>query len=211
MQDKLDQEAGLSRPVMAHENPLEDLLTDALLHRKTPIRKKESDPSLRHALDAASKKMRDLYQLPENWERKRGIAIIDKSTGTLVGNFSEYIHRTVPNTRWLKREHQPIAIDGTEIHEGYLGKEMDFRVRGLSWEREISAELHILLDELMFEAPHVKVSIKTRLGVVTRLDLVEQTQLASPSGNLLILPKDTNIWEACGVDTKAAVRRQVMA
>lgn len=194
---------------LAFTDPLEDLFTEALLARKIRV-KRSNDPADKHALDAAAKKMRELYTLPENWERTRGVALIDKPTQTLIGNFSEYKHKSVPNTRKLLREHNPIAINATEEVEGYLGAAFEQKLHGNGWEQEHLAVCHVLLDELMVEAPKVELNIKTRLGALVRAELVQATQFASVSGQtILLLPAGTNILEAASVDTKAAMRRAV--
>ena len=198
-------------PAPSFTDPLEDLFTEALLARKIRV-KRTIDPADKHALDAAAKKMRELYTLPENWERTRGIALIDKATQTLVGNFSEYKHKTIEKTRKLLREHTPIAIDATEYVEGYLGAAFEQKVRGNGWEQEHLAVCHVMLDELMVEAPKVELNIKTRLGALVRAELLQDTQFASMSGQtILSLPAGTNILEAASIDTTAAMRRAVCA
>lgn len=190
-------------------DPLEELFLEAQLNRRTKRTPKGTDPSLRNALDAAAKKMRELYTLPENWERKRGIALIDRETQTLVGNFSEYVHRSIPNTRKLLREHTPIPIDATEQVSGYLGEALECRLRGKTWEqmRRIAADLW--LDELMVGAPKVQIEVKTKLGVLVRVDLCDAVQFASASGNTIMsLPAGTNVLEHLSTDTKAWVRKQ---
>lgn len=192
-----------------HNDPLEDLYTDALLNRKQRVAR-VADPSLRNALDATAKKMREMYTLPENWERVAGVAFIDKASNTLIGNFSEYHHKTIHSTKKWLREHQPILIDRTEIVEGYLGRDLEQRLRGKTWELEFPCTLPILLDELMVETPAAKLILKTRLGVIQRAELIEETQFASMNGAMILrLPAETNIWEACSTDTKSAMRRQV--
>ena len=193
----------------SHSDPLEDLYTEALLNRKIRA-PKQADPSIKQSLDAAAKKMKDLYNLPENWERRRGLALLDKETHTLIGNFSEYVHKVFPSTRKLIREHLPISIDGTEMVEGYLGARLEQRIRGNTWEAEHQVTCNVLLDEFMVEAPAVRLLVKTRLGAIVRADLISDTQFASSSGNtLLMLPTETNIWEACGVDTKSQIRKEM--
>jgi len=196
----------------AWENPLEDLYTDAMLNR-TKLRKpaKSLDPSLRDALRIAEEKLRQLYTDPANWKRTRGVALIDKSSKTLLGNFSEYLHRTMPNTRKLLREHQPISIEATEEMEGYLGHDLDRRLRGVTWDREAEAIVHVTLDELMVEAPNVRLRACLQLSTIIRVEVLEDTQFACPSGNVLIkLGAGTNIWQAASADTKAAIRKAVL-
>ena len=190
---------------------LDDLFLEAQMAQamKNPKVKKGADPSLRNALDAEAKKMKELYSLPENWERTRGVALIDKGTQTLLGNFSEYRHRTVPKTRRLVREHTPISIDATEVVEGYLGADVEFRLKGQSWEREVDLKADVWMDELMVGAPEIKLLIKLRLGVIIRIELLQDTQFASNSGQTLLqLPSGTNIAEQLSTDSKRYIRRQ---
>ena len=210
MTQKQDDRAGLEPD--SGFTDLEDLFTDAQLAQaaKNPKTRRVADPSVRNALDAAAKKMRELYTNPENWQRTRGIALIDKSTQTLVGNFSEYTHKTIAHTRKLLREHTPIAIDATETVDGYLGEAFEQRYRGISWEREVEVTSEIWLDELMIGAPRVTLNLKIRLGAVLRADLKADTQFASASGQtVLLLPAGTNVLDHLSTDTKTHLRRQV--
>lgn len=191
--------------------PLEDLFNEAVLasaarNKKQP---RQADPSLRQSLDAAAKKMRELYTLPENWERKRGVALIDDESSVLVGNFSEYHHRSIPNTKKWLREHLPIAIDATERVRGYLGARVEERLGGkISWTENHLVVVDVMLSEFMVECPQVRLSVYTRLGVIVRADLEVETQFASVSGEtLLLLPAGTDILDALGTDSRSGVRK----
>lgn len=192
------------------DNSLEDLYTDAMLNRKLRPHRKVADPSLRDALDATAKRMRELYTLPENWEARRGIALIDKGTKTFIGNFREYVHRTIPSTRKLLREHQPIAIDATEELDGYFGEHFATKHYGISWEREVEAVADLWMDELMVGCPAVRLLIKLRLGALVRVELQADTQFASVNGAALLrLPAGTDVLDQISVDSRTGVRRQV--
>lgn len=187
---------------------LDDLWTEAQLAAKTAKAKKIADPGDRHALSAESKRMQELYTNPDNWERTRGVALIDRRTSTLIGNFSEYLHKSIPATRKLVREHTPIAIDGTETCDGYLGAEMDFRLQKPTWDLTKHAVSHLLLSELMVEAPDVAVVVHSRLGAIVRVELEKDTQFASAAGHtLLLLPAGTNVYPALGRDSQLSVRK----
>lgn len=191
---------------------LEDLFNDAMLAQaaRNPKRAKVADPGLRHALDAAAKKMRELYTLPENWTRTRGVALIDRASQILVGNFSEYTHNTVPGTRKLIREHLPISIDATEVCDGYLGEQMSMRLHGRSWTEHHLLSVDVWLDGLMVGAPGVKLSVCTRLGVIVEVHLEEDVQMASANGgSILRLPAGTDIFYHLSTDTKTAVRKEL--
>lgn len=190
-------------------DPLDALFEEAQLH--APPRKhraKGIDP--REAARVAEHKLHEVYANPENWERRRGLALIDAESGTLLGNFSEYIHRFVPATRKLLREHAPISVDATEAINGYLGVQLEQELRGQTWEKEQEIEVLVQLDELMVEAPYVCLIVRTRFGGIVQARLVADTQFASPSGNVLLqLPAGTDIWRATSVDTKVSIRKAV--
>lgn len=192
-------------------DPLEDLFQEAALAHaaKNPKTRKAADPSLRNALDAASKTMRELYTLPENWKRSRGVALIDKATQTLVGNFSEYVHVSLKNVRRLVREHTPIPIDATEQVEGYLGAELERRIRGNSWTTKQPMKADLWMDELMVGAPAVEVTVCLHLGAISRVELDQPTQFASVSGStIMTLPQGTNVYEQLSTDTRSWLKKQ---
>lgn len=192
---------------------LDDLFNDALLTQaaKNKRQPKSIDPSMRNALDATAKKMKEVYTLPENWLRTGGVAFIDKATQTLVGNFSEYQHRIFPHTKKWLREHTPISIDRTEVVEGYLGAQIMERLSAhQSWTEVKSGTADMLFDEMQVEAPNIEFSASIRLGVLQRVDLLYTTLFASVSGATLIsLPMGTNVLEQLSTDSRAAVRKAV--
>lgn len=193
-------------------NSLEDLFDDAMLAQaaKNAKKPKTADPSLRQSLDAATKRMRELYTLPENWIAARGIALIDRASSTLIGNFREYTHKSLAGTRRLVREHTPIVIDATEYCEGYLGEALEQRIRGRSWTEQHRATVDIWMDELMLGAPRVAVTVCLHLGAVQRVTLDADTQFASVSGeHILLLPAGTDVFFNLSTDTKSAVRKAV--
>lgn len=185
-------------------DPLEALYTSVMIRRTPKQVKKPADPA------EGTIPVDSTYSNPDNWERRRGIALIDKESNSLIGNFSEYVHKKFPTTRKLIREHTFISIDATEICEGYLGAAVEMRLKNQHWEVEHRIVADIQLDEMAVEAPAVQLSVKTRLGAVVRYDLVHETQFASASGGtILILPAETDILAACSTDTKARVRKML--
>lgn len=211
--DKLSAEieAEIFSPTPDFSDPLEDLYAEATAARKLRKPQRSADPSLRDALDAAAKKMKELYSNPENWTRTRGLLLIDAATQTAIGNYSEYRHCKVPATRKLIREHSPILIDGQEIVSGFLGTELERKVRGISWDAEQQVTVNVLLDEIQAEAPAVLIKACTILCSVVRAELAADTQFATASGNIILkLPAGTDIWAVCSTDTKAAIRKGVL-
>lgn len=207
-------EDSLPADVAAGDSDLEDLFQDAQKHKvEKPARRRLSarlDPSLRDALDSAARRMREQYTDPNNWKQGRGLVLIDKETQTVLGNFREFLH--VPTTaRKLVRAHEPIEINGQEEIEGWLGHDRAAELHGITWDREVETTAHVTLDEVQVDAPSVPLVICLQLNTIVRARLAKETQFASPSGNVLLkLPAGTDIWLACGVDTKAAVRKAVL-
>lgn len=195
------------------KNELDDLFEEAEKHhREHKLRKpqKPRDPSMRDSLDAASKKLREIYTNPDNWKLARGLVLIDKETSTVIGNFREYLHSTT-TARILRREHQPIQIDGQEIVEGYLGHRLEEQLRGITWDEEKSIVVHVTLDEVQVEAPLVSIKTCLQFNSILRATLEKDTQFANGSGTTLLLLKEgTNIWDAANSDTKAAMRKAVL-
>lgn len=192
---------------------LEDLFAEAVKanpERKLRKAQRSADPALRQALDATAKKMRELYTNPENWKAARGLVLIDAETQTVLGNYREYLHATT-TARRLVRQHQPITIDGQEVVEGFLGHQLEERIRGIRWDEEREITLHVSLDEVQVEAPNARLKVCLLLHSILRAELAADTQFASSSGNvLLLLPAGTNVWEAASTDTKAAMRKAVL-
>lgn len=207
-EQEAEMEASTTAQQLAAFDPLEDLYTDAILAQQTK-RKRVADPSLREALASTAKKMKDLFNLPENWERTRGLAIIDKDTKTLIGNFSEYRHRTVAGCRKLLREHSPIAISGTEEVSGWLGESLALRKGEWGmWHDRREVELDLMFPELMVGHPQIRLSVAIYLNGISRADLLSETQFAAASGNIVItLPAGTNVYEAMGTDGRLKLRK----
>lgn len=193
------------------DDPLENLYTEVQLAAPSHTRRKVADPSLRNSLAAVSKRMRDQFLLPENWERTRGVAVLDKDSMTLIGNFSEYVHRSVPGCRKLLREHVPIAVSGTEFMTGWLGDSLqNRRDEWAGGERARVVLVSIWLDELMVGSPLVELQAYLLYGGVTRAELASETQLASASGNTVItLPAGCNIFPTMSVDSKIKLRKEL--
>lgn len=199
------------------ENPLEDLFADAQSQREErKLRRPRNslDASLREALDAAAKKMREVYSDPANWKRIRGVALIDKASQTALGNYSEYINWKVemqpgvsPPKKWV-REAQPIVVEAVLEVEGFLGVEKEKSLRNLSWDSEVEVTCHVALDQLFCEAPAVRLKVCLQLSSIIRVELVSATQFANSAGAVLLnIPAGVDIWPAVTLDTRALVRR----
>lgn len=207
--DQLESELDAVASEPSWEDPLEALYTEVQM-KSAHKKKARRNPSVHASAEAANKRFKELYSNPENWTRKRGVALVDLESGTLIGNFSEYLHNTDPHSRKLLREHQPISVEATELINGYLGADVESRIRVTAWDHEHRLTISVQLDELMVEAPEVDLKVFTRFGGIVRAELVKETQFASASGNVLLrFVPATNIWEACSTDTKIRIRKEL--
>lgn len=201
-------------PPPAWEDPLEDLFLEAKAAVAAKrAHKRSTNPALKDALDATEKRMRDLFLLPENWERTRGVALIHRPSSTLIGNYSEYQHKSVPGCRKLLLEHQPIAVSATEYVEDswYLGEIVREHLFAYEqWQVKREATIDVQLPDFGLHSPGVKVTAFLAWGGIMRVELAEKTIFASPNGDqLLLLPQHTNIIEAMSLDSKLNLRREL--
>lgn len=210
--EEIEQQESTEAHRISDFDNLEDLYTDAIIaQRETVKRKKHADPALRDSVAAASKRMRETFSLDENWERTRAVAFIDRDSGTLLGNFSEYLHRSVPGCKKFLREHSPIPVSGVEYVTGWLGENM--AMKRDEWGRhedQREAIVDLWLDELMIGSPAVHLIAAVHLGGITRAELATEVQFASQSGNTVLhLPAGTNVFPAMSTDSKIALRKEI--
>ncbi len=192
-------------------DPLEDLWTEARIALAAKKPRRIANPSLRNALDATAKRMHELFALPENWERTRGIALIHAETETLLGNFSEYRHKTVAACRKLLREEAPITVEAAERVEGswWLGDSRKPEPRA-PWHTQQRAILHVHLHELGVHAPACEVVAFISYGGIARVELASPTRFADDHGKQLIeLPAGVNILDGMTLDSRLALRQEL--
>lgn len=200
---------GFSIP--AWQDPLEDLWTEARIALAAKKSRRVANPSLRNALDATAKKMHELFTLPENWERTRGIALIHAETESLLGNFSEYRHRSVKGCRKLLREEAPITVEAAERVGGswWLGDSRKPEPRA-PWHTQRQAILHVHLHELGVHSPACEVTAFLSYGGIARVELAHPTRFADDHGKQLIeLPQGVNILDGMTLDCRIALREEL--
>jgi hypothetical protein len=174
---------------------------------KRGIRVKDKD-------DAAAPPADALFQNPDNWTRTKGVALIHEDTETLLGNFSEYVHKTVPSARKLVREDSPILITATEKVTGdWWIAEREEVAPVESWHQRKEAVVHLLLEKLGVHSPATPVSVLLSYGAVARVELQVETTFAQIEGapvQLLLLPAGTNVLPVMAMESKMEVKAQVM-
>lgn len=165
------------------------------------------------ALAAKAPKAPPKYSLAnsEGWQRTRGIALIHRDTDTLLGNFSEYVHLTIPSARKLIRESAPISVSATEYVEGswWVAAERKPEPRQ-AWHEVRQIILHVVLRELRLHSPICELAVHLSYGAIARVELACDTLFAQTEGTeqFLELPAGTNILEMLDLEAKLAVRKE---
>lgn len=196
----------------AWSDPLEDLYTEAQLARAAKPTRRHTNPSIKHALDSAAKRLHNAYTDSENWTRKRGVALYHKESGTLLGVFSEYLHRDGSSIKRL-REKSLISIDGQLEVEGTWWLEPQAREHieaAKRWQEQRHEIIPLHLDRLGLFCPAAPITIFFQFGGIMRVELTEECQFASTDGaTLMTLAKGVNVYEVMELEGKVALRKEI--
>ena len=139
-----------------------------------------------------------LYKNPANWKATRGIALIHAGTETLLGNFTEYRHRTDQSARKLVREAtmMPVQAAVEYVSGDWWLLPTDTVKPKRAWQTRLEAKLMISLFSLSVYAPEVPVIASFGVGQLDRVELVHETLFAQTPGTpeqMMYLPAGTNI------------------
>ncbi len=152
------------------------------------------------------------YLNPDNWTRKGGVALIHFETQSLLGNFSEYLHKD--GTRKLVREDSPISVSATEVVEGswWLGEGRKPEPKQ-AWHEMKMAILHLHLGELGLHSPAVEVNVHLSYGSIARCELAVETTFAQTEGTemLVVFAAGTDVLQCMTRDCKVKLRMEVGA
>lgn len=192
---------------------LDVLLTQA--KAEASRRRVRALPSKDRRLDAIKEAFNTTYTNPENWQRTRGIALIHRSacgTLTLLGNFSELMHKRNTKVRKLVRENEPIAISAEEIVTGdwWIRKETAEAIasRDHFETRQITFDLE--LDELQVYAKDAAIRIHLKNNHIARVELTEQTKFICPTNRIFVyFPADLDVLEGMSFTNKIALRQRL--
>lgn len=190
---------------------LDDLFASAMQAKNRAAKQRELErrkivPSS-EKLQAELTRVKMLYVLPENWSVVRELNLIDRETKTLLGHFTEFRHKTDASARKLVRSGEPV-LETCEVEEvaGWLGGDPQTRVESSTWTEEHEVTADIWLTDMMVGAPEVRLRVCLKFGGIVRIDLADETQLASVNCNTVLqLPAGTNILPLASVDTKRLV------
>jgi len=183
---------------------LDDLWTDVLVQAapKPQAKAVSEDPGAR-------------YTKAENWQRTRCIALIHAETQTLLGNFSEYLHRTVAGCRKLCRESLDMPATAVELVSGSWWIDPCHRPEPVhTWHTSQEIFCHVYLRELQVHAPAVALTVFKSYGSIARVELAQPTRFAQwheggASGETILdLPQGTNVWEVLSRDTRIRIQEE---
>lgn len=135
-----------------------------------------------------------IYRNPANWIRGRSIALIHAETQTLLGNFTEYRHRTVADARRLVREEASSEAACVEYVSGdwwMLPQEVP-KQRRLWKESKLLTLPFAHLTHLGVSAKAISVYAVFGEGSLDRVDLASETIFGGGS-SLLTLPAGVDI------------------
>ena len=192
------------------EVSLDDLFREAKAAMRVQRAAKEAAALRKRSEKPDAQETQALFANPDNWERTRGIALIHAETETLLGQFSEYIHKSVPGCRKLLRESAPISVVAAERVSGswWLGEHCKPEPRQ-EWHTKRSAIIHLHLDTIKVHSPACEVIAHLSYGGLARVELALDTQFAQEykkQEQLLFLPAGTNVLPMMSLDSKISLR-----
>ena len=133
-----------------------------------------------------------LYRNPDNWRKGKGIALVHEETQTLLGNFTEYTHKSVVDARKLVREDSPIS--SVEYVKGpWLLPEPTLAPKR-PWHQTMETVCDLRLFKMY--APRAELRAHFGEGRLVGLELKNLTVFASDVGDtvaLITLPAGTEV------------------
>jgi len=150
-----------------------------------------------------------LFTNPENWQRGQSIALIHEDTETLLGHFTEYLHKSVAGARRLVRDEAsgiPPARVERVSGSWWLGTTRQPEPRQ-EWHTQRTVIIHAQLDRLRLHSPACELVAHLAYGGIERVELAVDTLFAGENADdLLTLAAGTNILgelsHACKVNIK---------
>lgn len=200
----------ISEELAAMDTALDDLWTE--VKAAAPVPKSSLAKSKARLLEA-EQASKAIYTNPENWERKRGIALIHKDSMTCLGNFAEYVHLRVKDCRKLIREEAPLDCEAVEYVEGSWWLHTERKPEPAQvWHEHRQAMLHIYLPELGVHSPGVVVMAFISYGMLARVELTQPTRFAQDRGDqelLIDFPAGTNLIEVMSHQCKIKLKEEL--
>ena len=180
---------------------LDDLFRAAKKHiiaeRATPRRRQVEAP-----FDPST-----AYSNEQFWTHTRDVAIIHSDTGSLMGNFAEWTHKTIPDCRKLVRDVTIFQVDAVEHIAGkWFHSEFDEpRIKSSDEYQDIT---------VLVTLTGLELSCTCSLRVwffwegISRADLLEEGNFSGKNG-LIQIPAGTNIFPALTKESKIAIKKEL--
>jgi len=196
-----------------HEDPLEDLLSSALIEHSNTVKSKRAISTHKHA-DA---NYRACFTKPENWYLRSQTRLIhvEGSLRTLLGLFDELVHSYVPGCRRLVaashvREDTPQKSEEVYGSHWTPSQRLEFKLRPSERTLEIAADLTLDMGQhLVASAVLCKVHLVG--GGLQRLCLMQDTVFeGSAPRTILQLPEGIDVLEGMLGACKIQVWKQIL-
>jgi len=149
---------------------------------------------------------------PEFWLHSRNVAVLHSETETLIGNFSEQLHTSLPGVKRFLRLDAPASISGTEYVSGnwWLEGTLITKRKSDFVPQNLILDLH--LDALGLVSPQARiVAYISPDGGISRVDLSAETQFTPEHDGaaFTFLPANTNILPVLSHPCKLALRKEL--
>lgn len=195
-----------------HEDPLEDLLSHALIEHSNTVRGHKAMRSQKD-LDA---NYRACFTRPDNWILKRQVRLlhVEGNVRTLIGLFDELVHTYVPKCRRLVaaatvQETIPQALEEVQGSHWLPSQLWEFKRQPA--ERKLQLPLNLVLDmgqHLTAQAVLCEASLIA--GGLQRLCLLEDTMFEGTTPRTILqLPAGLDILEGVLGGCKVLIWKEI--
>jgi len=141
---------------------------------------------------------------PDNWRQTRGVTLIHGPTQTLLGNFWELRHKTVPDARRLVRSEEPIPVTVLEtVDFGVVQLDPMIPAHQALSHRVLTLDVQLATPAVAAERVLLRVEYYEQW--TARVVLLESTTFAE-AGEILTLPAGVDILPGLTRECKRAVR-----
>jgi len=141
---------------------------------------------------------------PDNWRQTRGVTLIHGPTQTLLGNFWELRHKTVPDARRLVRSEEPIPVTVLEtVDFGVVQLDPMIPAHQALSHRIMTLDVQLATPAVAAERVLCRVEYYEQW--TARVVLLESTTFAE-AGEILTLPAGVDILPGLTRECKRAVR-----
>jgi len=146
-----------------------------------------------------------VFSNPDNWTRTRGLALIQRSTQTLLGNFWEWQHRSVKDARRLVRSAEPILVEGVEEIDLTLAAPSAVPL-GEKVETQREVRIDVLLETPKVFSAAVPLLVHYYDNWTAKATLISPTLFAE-GAEILLLPAGVDIFPVLTRETKILLRK----